>query len=111
MLVVPVTARAVLLDCEINPDKTYTCIEIGARTTTGAVEARETGYSEEFSNYIEQARSECVYNEPAKRSGNKNSSGTYRVEAIKRATAEYDSCVTERARSLWKQNQPASPAE
>ena len=106
LLLLPSPATALLLDCEINADKTYTCIELDGKPhdqdNISAVLPTEDGNA--LSNYLEQARDQCEYKEPPKRSGNKNSGGTYRVEAIKKARENYDDCVNTHARGLWRKH-------
>lgn len=100
---IPFQANALLLDCEINADKTYTCIEISRAVTTDAPDDQES-YGEEYSSYFEQAKQSCVYEEPQKRAGGKGSGSAQRSEKIKSARKEYDDCVRDKARTLWLRN-------
>lgn len=97
-------AHAILLDCEINADRTYTCIEISdatARTETSP--GRET-YGPEYSGYVEEAKASCVYNEPRRRVAGKNTGAALRSEELKSARAKYEKCITDKARELWRRN-------
>jgi hypothetical protein len=106
LLTVPLPVGAILLDCEINADRTYTCIEISASTSrTEAPEGKET-YSAEYSRYIEEAKNSCVYEEPRRRLGGKTTGGTLRNEDLKAARAAYEQCISDKARALWRSNNP-----
>ena len=100
---IPLQANALLLDCEINADKTYTCIEISGAVTADAPEDKES-YGEEYNRYVNQARQSCVYEEPRKRTVGKGSGGAQRSEMIKAARKDYDDCIRDKARALWRQN-------
>lgn len=95
-------ARAVILDCEINIDGTYTCVEI--RDTSVSPEAREQA-QEEHRVYLEQAQQHCEYEEPRRRMGGRAVSGAQRMEDLKRAKREYDRCVAEKAEALRQADQ------
>ncbi|HFD81518.1 MAG TPA: hypothetical protein ENK05_14190 [Gammaproteobacteria bacterium] len=95
-------AAAVLLDCDINSDGTYTCIEI--KGTTVSPEARQQARDRQKA-YVEQARGECEYREPRKHPGIKGQSGAHRMEELKRAREKYERCVAERANVLRKEAQ------
>jgi hypothetical protein len=95
-------AGAVILDCEINIDGTYTCIEI--RDTSVSPEVREQA-RETQRVYVEQAQEQCEYREPRRRMGGRASSGAQRLEDLKRAKREYDQCVAEKAEALRQADQ------
>lgn len=99
----PLQANALLLDCEVNADKTYTCIEISGAVTVDAPEDQES-YGEEYSSYIDQAKQSCVYKEPRKRTVGKGSGSAQRSEEIKAARRAYDNCIRDKARNLWRLN-------
>ena len=101
--VIPLQANALLLDCEINADKTYTCIEISGAVTADTPEDQKS-FGEEYSSYFEQAKQSCVYEEPQKRTVGKGSGSAQRSEKIKTARMKYDDCVRDKARILWRQN-------
>jgi hypothetical protein len=102
----PLPAYAILLDCDINSDGTYHCIDITGNTGGTPVES-ENNYSEAYSRYLEQARSRCVYEEPRKRGG-KKTGAALRSEELKSAREAYERCVTDNARALWLQDNPAN---
>jgi hypothetical protein len=93
------------LDCDINAERIYTCVEIGnSAVATDTPDNQET-YSEEYRRYIGQAKEHCVYNEPRRRVAGKNS-GALRVEELKSAREEYEQCINDTARELWRKNNP-----
>ncbi len=100
---IPPQANALLLDCDINANKTYTCIEISAPESAGKPIDQDT-YGEEYNSYVNQARQSCVYEKPRKRATGKGYSGAQRSEEIKTARKNYDDCVRDKARTLWHQN-------
>lgn len=112
LVYLPLPAAAVLLDCDINADHIYTCVEIGASATVADPQVRQEStaspqtYGEEYQRYLEQAQQRCVYNEPRRRSAGKNTGAALRVEELKSARAEYDQCIRETARKIWLENNP-----
>jgi hypothetical protein len=106
LLSLPLPAAAVLLDCDINAERIYTCVEIGDSAATADPADSQQTYGEEYRGYIEQAKQRCVYNEPRRRVAGKNTGGALRVEELKSARAEYDQCISETARELWRSNNP-----
>jgi hypothetical protein len=106
LLSLPLPASAVLLDCEVSAERVYTCVEIGDSTTAVDTPDGKQSYSEEYRQYIEQAQQQCVYKEPRRRVAGKNTGGAIRVEELKSARADYDRCVSESARELWRRNNP-----
>lgn len=109
-LTAPLPAGAILLDCEVNADRVYTCIEISdAATHTAAPEGTET-YSAEYSAYIEEAKKSCVYREPRRRVSGKNTSAALRVEELKSARADYEQCIADKARAMWRSNNAGGKA-
>lgn len=107
LLVPPLPAYAILLDCDINSDGTYHCIDITGTTGSTAAES-DNNYSEAYGRYLEQARSRCVYEEPPKRGGGKKTGAALRSEELKSAREAYERCVTDNARTLWLQDNPAN---
>ena len=105
--ILPLQTQALLLDCEINADKTYTCIEISDTASRGTPEDGKS-YGEEYSGYVEQAKQSCVYEEPRKRAAGKAGGSAVRTEEIKSARKDYEKCISDRARSLWRQNNSSS---
>jgi hypothetical protein len=95
-------AQAVILDCEINFDGTYSCVEI--RDTSVSPEARAEA-QETQRVYVERAQEHCEYQEPRRRMGGRASSGAQRLEDLKRAKREYDKCVAEKAEALRQADQ------
>jgi hypothetical protein len=106
LLSLPISAGAVLLDCEIDAQRIYTCVEVGE----SAIAARQTddaeAYGDEYRRYLEQAKQQCVYNEPRRRVAGKNTGGALRMEELKSARQEYEQCVSATARELWRKNNP-----
>ncbi len=95
--------QAILLDCEINPDKTYTCIEISDTDSRGTPDD-DKSYGEEYSGYVEQAKQSCVYREPRKRATGKAGGSAVRTEELKSARKDYENCISDKARELWRRN-------
>jgi len=107
----PLQTQALLLDCEINPDKTYTCIEISNSDSPNSLEDTQS-YGDEYSGYIDEARQSCVYREPRKRAAGKGGGGVQRTEKLKSAREDYEDCISDKARALWRQhNNPAQAAD
>ena len=105
----PLQTQALLLDCELNADKTYTCIEL---SDAGSPDSRgdQNSYGEEYGGYVEQAKQSCVYQEPRKRAAGKGTGSAQRTEEIKSARKDYEKCVSDKARALWRQNNNSSQA-
>jgi len=106
LLSLPLSARAVLLDCEIDAKGIYTCVEVGASAPSARTQGDAAFYGEEYSRYVEQAKQQCVYNEPRRRTTGKTSGGALRVELLKSAREDYEQCINETARELWRKNNP-----
>jgi hypothetical protein len=106
LLSLPLPAGAVLLDCDINAERIYTCVEIGDSSAAADAADKQQTYGEEYRRYIEQAKQRCVYDEPRRRVAGKNTGGALRVEELKSARAEYEQCISETARELWRTNNP-----
>lgn len=104
MLCVPSSAFAVLLDCEVTREGYYRCIEVGESSASGPGGADVDAVDETYQGFREQARSQCVYEEPRKRAGGKNSGVTQRSEALKSARNRYEKCVSDTARDLWREH-------
>jgi hypothetical protein len=106
----PLSAAAVLLDCQINDQRIYTCVEVGVPgAETQPVEQVD---SEAYGPYLEQAQQQCVYREPRRRTGGKKTSLAARTEQLKSAREDYEACVSATARELWlKDNPPGSHDE
>ncbi len=111
LLSLPNPVRAVLLDCEINAQRIYTCIEVGDPATAAQTPDGTESYSDEYRRYIEQAKEQCVYNEPRRRAGGKNTGNAFRIEQLKLARKKHEQCVSETARELWLKNNPSGAAE
>ena len=106
LLSMPITSGAVQLDCEIDAQRIYTCVEVG-EPATAAGEADETeAYGDEYRRYLEQAEQQCVYKEPRRRAAGKNTGSALRMEDMKSAREEYEQCVSAKARELWRKNNP-----
>lgn len=99
----PLQVQAILLDCEINPDKTYTCIEISNTGSPGNPE-EQASYGDEYNGYVEQAKQSCVYREPRKRATGKGGGSAQRTEELKSARKDYENCISDKARELWRRN-------
>jgi len=106
LLSLPLPAAAVLLDCDINAERIYTCVEIGDSPAAADTPDNKQAYGEEYRRYIEQAKQQCVYHEPRRRVAGKNTGGALRVEELKSARAEYEQCISETARELWRKKNP-----
>ena len=107
----PLQTQALLLDCEINPDKTYTCIEISNADSPESPEDTQS-YGDEYSGYIDEAKRSCVYREPRKRPAGKVGGSAQRTEELKSARKDYENCISDKARALWRQhNSPAQAAD
>ena len=106
LLSLPVTAGAVLLDCEIDARRIYTCVEVSEPSTAGRKADNTEAYGDEYRRYLKQAEEQCVYNEPRRRVAGKNTGGALRMEELKSAREEYERCVSAKARELWRNNNP-----
>ena len=111
LLSLPVTAVAVLLDCEIDAQRIYTCVEVGESATAAQDPDGTEAYGEEYRRYIEQAKQQCVYKEPRRRVAGKNTGGALRTEELKSARNAYEQCVSEKARALWRKNNPPGTSD
>lgn len=103
LAMLPTPGAAILFDCELNADKTYTCIEISATDSPASNEDQAT-YGEEYSGYVEQAKQSCQYEEPRVRAGGKSIGGPQLTEARKAARKAYDDCIKDGARELWREH-------
>ena len=97
-LAAPLQAFGIILDCEVNVDGTYTCVEIHGTVLTE--DARRKAKAEQ-QKYYEQASSQCEYEEPRRRPVGKGSSAL-RMEDLKRAQAEYEACIARKAEEMRK---------
>ena len=97
-LAAPLQAFGIILDCEVNVDGTYTCVEIHGTVLTE--DARNKARAEQ-QKYYEQARSQCEFREPRRRPAGKGSSAL-RMEDMKRAQAEYEACIARKAEEIRK---------
>jgi len=103
-LVTSSTASGLVLDCEVNIDGTYTCVEVGA---TAVPPAARAAAQENFRVYLEKAQAQCEYDEPRRRTGGRAASGAQRLEDLKRARKEYDECVATKAEALRQADEAA----
>jgi len=111
ILCLPIAAGAVLLDCEIDAQRIYTCVEVG-EPATGAGKADNTeAYGDEYRRYLEQAEQQCVYREPRRRVAGKNTGGALRTEELKSAREAYEQCISATARELWRKNNPPAASD
>ena len=97
-LLLPLHARAIILDCEVATDGTYTCVEIHGTVVTE--DARKKAKAEQRM-YYERALDKCEYKEPRRRSMGKTGSARL-MEERKRAQQEYDACVARKAEEMRK---------
>lgn len=106
LLAVPLPVAGIILDCDINADGTYTCVEIDGTAIPDEVreQARESQRA-----YIEEARTRCVYEEPRRRSGGKAPTGAKWMEAQKRAKEKYDACIASEAEKIKQADQISQP--
>lgn len=104
----PLPADAILLDCEINRDGSYHCIEIAGDDGNTRIDAADKDHDELYKRYLDQARSECTYKEPRKRAGGKMTGAAHRSEELKSARNDYDRCVRDKARALRRQENTAT---
>jgi len=111
LLSLPIPAGAVLLDCEINAQRIYTCVEVGESATAAETADGTETYGDEYRGYIEQAKQQCVYNEPRRRVAGKNTGSALRIEELKSARAEYEQCISKTARELWRKNNPPGASD
>lgn len=104
LLGIPVSTNALLLDCDINADRIYTCIEVGATRGNAETPDDKQSYSAEYQRFVEAAKQACVYHKPRRRTAGKNTGGALRSEELKSARLEYEQCVTDKARALWREH-------
>lgn len=104
LLSAPLQCGAILLDCEVQKNGIYQCIEISEPGTTPATTTQEESYGSTYNEFREQAKSRCTYEEPRKRAGGKNTGAASRTEDIKSARKDYEQCINEHARALWQQH-------
>jgi hypothetical protein len=104
-LAAPLPALGIILDCEVNVDGTYTCVEIHGTVVTE--DARKQARAEQ-QKYYEQASSQCEYREPRRRPVGKGSSAL-RMEDQKKAQAEYEACIARKAEEMRKAETAGKP--
>ena len=104
-LAAPLPALGIILDCEVNVDGTYTCVEIHGTVVTE--DARRQARAEQ-QRYYEQASSQCEYKAPRRRPVGKGSSAL-RMEDEKRAQAEYEACIARKAEEMRKAEATGKP--
>ena len=97
-LAIPLQASGIVLDCEVNTDGTYTCVEIHGTVLT---EDARSKAKEEQLKYYERAIDKCEYREPRRRSMGKTG-GARMMEERKKAQAEFDACVSRKAEEMRK---------
>ena len=97
-LLIPLHAQAIILDCEVATDGTYTCVEIHGTVVTE--DARKKAKAEQRM-YYERALDKCEYKEPRRRTMGKTG-GARQMEERKRAQDEYDACVARKAEEMRK---------
>jgi len=101
-LVTALPVSAIVLDCDININGTYTCVEIGKTSVSPEARARA---QENFRAYIKEAQKKCEYNEPRRRTGGKATNSAQRLEDLKIARKVYDDCVATHAEILRNADQ------
>jgi hypothetical protein len=111
LLTLPLPARAVLLDCEIDARRVYTCIEVGPGGGAAGTPDAAPAYGDAYSGYVEQARQQCVYEEPRRRAAGKNTGIALRTEELKVAKRKYGDCIGTTARELWLRDNPPGADE
>jgi hypothetical protein len=111
LLSLPLSSGAVLLDCEIDAQRIYTCVEVSEPATSAPKTDETEAYGDEYRRYLEQAKEQCVYNEPPRRVAGKNTGGALRMEQLKSAREEYEHCVGAKARELWRKNNPPAASD
>lgn len=99
-LIYPLAAFAIVLDCEQNPDGTYTCVEIGQASSAELDSPAQSEAAKIGRAYIEQARQQCTYRKPRARAGGKGSTSALKMEAMKSAQEAYEHCVASKAAEL-----------
>jgi len=100
----PASSFGIVLDCDLNADGTYTCVEIGGATVSPKAgnEAMQSQLA-----YIKQARKNCVRKEPLRRP-NRKGGVAVRSEDLKRVERKYQQCVAHKAAALRKAEMPSS---
>ena len=111
ILSLPIAAGAVLLDCEIDAQRIYTCVELGEPATGAGKVDNTEAYGDEYRHYLEQAEQQCVYREPRRRVAGKNTGGALRTEQLKSAREDYEQCISATARELWRNNNPPAASD
>ncbi|MGD8842349.1 MAG: hypothetical protein PVJ83_02650 [Gammaproteobacteria bacterium] len=102
----PLSADAILLDCQINDQRIYTCVEVGVPAAAGETPPVIRVDDEAYGRYLDQAKQQCVYKEPRRRTGGKNTGLALRTEALKSAREDYEACISATARELWLKDNP-----
>ncbi len=105
ILMLSLPARAILLDCEKNPDGTYLCVEIGTPSEAAPASPAQTEAAKIEPVYTEQAKKECTYKEPRRRGTGIGAGGALRSEAEKLAREKYEQCLAGKARELKEAGQ------
>lgn len=100
MLMFSLPVRAIILDCEKNPDGSYLCVEVGQPTEEAAVSPAQTEAAKIDRAYLEQAKQQCTYKEPRRRGTGMAAGGASRSEAEKLAREKYERCLARKAREL-----------
>jgi len=103
----PLPAGAVLLDCEINAERIYRCVEINASAVAPDTAKGQDADAAEYARYVAAAKKACVYTEPPSRPAAKNASAALRAEKLKAAREAYEQCVADKTRALWLKNRSA----
>jgi len=96
-----VSSFGIVLDCDLNADGTYTCVEIGGAPVSPKAKKEAT---ESQRAYIEQARKDCV-REGLPRRPNRKGGVAVRSEDLKRVEKKYQQCVAHKAAALRKADQ------
>lgn len=101
-LTVSLPAAAIIFDCDLNADGTYTCVELQGLDVpeTTREEAREMQRK-----YIEQARTQCEYREPRRAMGGRQKSAAHWMEDKKKARKDYEDCIADKANELQRTDQ------
>lgn len=102
----PLTAGAILLDCEVTGEHLYRCIEVGKSAADAAEKNTTQAYDSDYDRYVEAAKKDCVYKPPAYRPG-KSAGVALKSEQLKSAQEDYDNCVADKARALWLEHRSA----
>lgn len=102
----PLSADAILLDCQINEQRVYTCVEVGVPAAGSETPPVIRVDDKAYGRYLDQAKQQCVYREPRRRMGGKNTGLAARTEELKSAREDYEACISATARELWLKDNP-----